>query len=154
MAKCAEFDVTPCIVKEQHRPNFLPKHVKAMEFIKFENLVYDFAQGASEDYKGAYWEFVELPIVVMGSKLFFMYPRTSKPEKVFNCQCAENYYDGKMSDLAFGAACTLYALNTLAWAWNGKNNEHSQYYSNQFHALKCWALDHIPDGIEVHRILD
>lgn len=154
MTKCAELDITPYLVKESQRPNFLPKHVKAMEFIRFETLVYDFAQNASEDYNGGYWDFVELPEVVNGQNLFFMFPKTSNPKKEFNCSHAENYYEGKMSDLAFGVACTLFALNTLAWAWAGKNNEHSRYYADQFHALKYWALDHIPDGIEVHRILD
>lgn len=153
--QATKFDIEPFIIKsEAARMEFLPRHVKGGGYIAFETAVYDFAQKSTADYKGGFWQFVELPYVVQGTKLFFMFPCSSNPQKVFHCTNPDNYYDGEMSDLAFGAACTLAVLNALAWAWNGKNREYSLFYSEHFHALKNWVLDNIPDGIEVHKILD
>ena len=136
--------LTPSIVPVKERFTFLPSITK--HFLSFESVLFSFAERFSEDYQGAYWQFVSLS---NGGK--FMYPEIEPSVRAIN---SFNYTDVTLSSEAYGICITLMALghfNALAHErGDEQENErlHALYHQLRDHALEHKESDYILEFID------
>lgn len=103
-----------------------------------QNMTFQVASANSTDYHGGSWAFVSNDDDSVG----FWYP-TDQPNYPVAC---ENYYsDEAMPAKAFGAACTLVALNQFLWHMHSAGHN-ADALSDQFHALRNWVFDLADEG--------
>lgn len=104
--------------------------------IALQSSIFYVAADTCADYNGGSWAFAANDEGTLG----FWYPLDQEFYAV-NC---ENYYaNPAMPATAFGAACTLLALNHLVWQFHsqGANPQTVRQLSDQFHALRNWVFD-------------
>lgn len=108
-------------------------HVFGLLATRTEGYVFHTASKNSDEYRGGTWAFVT------DGALGFWYPLGQDTYPV----ACENYYDNLAMDAkSFGAACTLIAINRVAWALH-ESGEHigAAKASNLYHALRNWIFD-------------
>jgi hypothetical protein len=89
----------------------------------------------SDEYRGGSWAFVTNDDGTLG----FWHPLDQASYPV----ACENYYDNlEMDAKSFGAACTLIAINRIAWAMHERGEPAlSRTASDLYHALRNWIFD-------------
>lgn len=104
--------------------------------VALQPAVFSVAADACADYSGGSWGFATNDEGTLG----FWYPLDNEHYAV---ACGNYYEDPAMPAKAFGAACTLVALNHLVWQSHGQGSDPQVVHrlSNQFHALRTWVFD-------------
>lgn len=97
-------------------------------FLEFESLVYQNMDAISKDYKGGYWEYIEL-----SNGGFYMSLRCTSQ---FHVQVSSNGFVGDLSADAASIIVNLYVLCRLA------NSYELDYLSEMFYALREFACEH------------
>ncbi|KII34889.1 hypothetical protein NL64_06425 [Pseudomonas fluorescens] len=103
--------------------------------IAAEGYVFHTAGKNSDEYRGGSWAFTTNDNDTLG----FWYPLDQATYPV----ACENYYENLAMDAkSFGAACTLIAINRLAWKFHEAGQPAlSKEASNLYHALRNWIFD-------------
>jgi hypothetical protein len=128
-------DLAPIIatlVPDEHRLDFLPRHLGTPLCIKVEGLIFWTLDKASPDYAGGFWEFYDLT-----NGGFYIAPQT---KNWFRMRWDDNGFEGNMSAPAAGIAVTLMALGTMSFAESSQH--HVQRLSRKFHLLRDFAMEH------------
>lgn len=115
-------------VEDSQRINSLPRHF-GNRLLTFEGAVYDFMRRFSPDYRGGFWEFIEL-----SNGGFYMAPQQ---EGTFRFSVDTNGYDGEMSPDAAGITVCLFACSHLSFRYCD-----DQVFADHFHRLREFAMDH------------
>jgi hypothetical protein len=102
--------------------------------VRFERLVYLFADQLCSEYTGGFWEFY-----LLSNGAFYMTPPDDMEVS------AANGFTGRMSADAVGIVVSLYAASALA--------EQSDRGIDAFHRLREFALDH-PESSAIFRAID
>lgn len=112
----------------------LPRYFGHRLMIVVESTIYSWAERLSPDQYSAYWNYYSL-----SNGGFFMAPRdTGKKVQVV---CSGNYYEGEMSEEAFGIVACLYAYNAIA-ARDGITEEEQEQLVDHYYALRNFAAEH------------
>ncbi|GLR76795.1 hypothetical protein GCM10007855_36700 [Aliivibrio sifiae] len=125
--------LTTSIVPVKERFAFLPSITK--DFLSFEATLFSFAEMFSENYQGAYWQFISLS---NGGK--FLYPELEGSVRAINTY---SHADVTFSSEAYGLCLTLMALsqrNAIAHR-NGDEEENERLYT-LYHQVRDYALEH------------
>ncbi|ALM83112.1 antirestriction protein [Bordetella sp. N] len=117
---------------------FLPTYFGPRDFLKGELLVYRWIELLSDDYRGGYWHFYEIP----GG--FYLAPAGYTELRI---RWPLNHCDCTMSADAAGIVATLYALSELCEAVRGDG------LVDRYHALKAFALEH-PEVAAIYAAID
>lgn len=125
-----------------HTPDNSPAMANAINrvFTPFDQLgleaaVFSVASENCSTYDGGVWHFAE-----GDNGLGFWYP-ADQGNYAVACQ---NYYENPaMQDMAFGAACTLVAFNTLIWHLHERkvSEDILDAANDLYHALRNWVFD-------------
>lgn len=133
-----------CKIVAEHQRAALVERIFGVHFpVSIEPAIYRIAAGLSDDYKGGFWDFWQLP-----NQGFYMAPRMEAGGQ-FRVQC-ENGYCGKLSADAFGIICCLYGFSNLSFS---KDAALVNACTEQFHTLREFALDHAEAGA-IFRAID
>ena len=125
--------LTHSIIPVKHRLAFLPSITK--NFLNFESELFSFAETYSEDYQGAYWQFVSLS---NGGK--FMYPDIGESVRAIN---TDNNMDVTLSSEAYGICITLMVLSQFhAFAHEYDDEKENERLYTLYHQLRDYALGH------------
>lgn len=117
------------IVPEDDRLDFLPeKFQNQLVLLNFDNHVFKFANKLCPNYKGGYWEFVELP-----NGAFFAYPDF---DGFKDCSCAENYAEGSLNGRLLGIICTMFTLNHITWNTYQTNEAAAEVANSLYYKLR------------------
>ena len=108
-------------------------------FLEFESLVYQYMDAISEDYKGGYWEYIEL-----SNTGFYM---SLKDASQFHVQVSSNGFVGDLSADAASIIVNLSVLCRLA------NTHELDYLSEMFYSLRDYACEH-PESSAILRAID
>jgi len=127
-------EITATVVKEEARTPFTFDHF-GPAFMFVENGVYTTLDKICPDYKGGYWQFVEL-----SNGGGYMRLDTDQPTLHLAC---ENYYEGDLSPDAASIVACLYAINKAVWARPDDENLENHYY---------WLRDYAAQHVEVDAI--
>lgn len=130
--------ITARLIPLSERERFLPKHAGG-NFIRYEMLTYALMDNACERYSGGLWNFYEL-----SNGGFFMAPDI---EETLDLVWPDNFFEGSMSAQAAGIGISLMAQSQMAFIAN------SQRFSDSFHKLRDYALDHTEAGV-IFRFID
>jgi len=136
--------ITAKAVPTAARMATLPKHFPSA-FMHFENACYAFAAHLSEDYSGAYWQFVEL-----SNGGFFMYPEQP------TVNASANYTEGELTGEGFGIAVCLMVYSNLSFQLQGAARETmaNNYYLLREYLYDAWGLEHREDSALITRLID
>jgi Antirestriction protein len=115
-------------VEDSRRINTLPRHF-GNRLLTFEGAVYDLMRRFSADYRGGFWDFVEL-----SNGGFYMMPQH---EGTFRFCIDTNGYEGEMSPDAAGITVCLFAYSHLSFRYT-----EDQVFVDHFHQLREFAMDH------------
>ena len=115
-------------VDDAQRIHTLPRHF-GNRLLTFEGAVYDFMRRFSLDYRGGFWDFIEL-----SNGGFYMAPQH---EGTFRFSVDTNGYEGEMSPDAAGIAVCLFAYSHLSFRYS-----EDQIFADHFHQLREFAMDH------------
>jgi hypothetical protein len=121
--------ITSTIVEETDRNMFMVTHFPTA-YMKVENGVYTTMDGICKDYRGGYWQFVELS---NGGGYMMLDTELKTPMKV---SCS-NYYTGILSQDAASIVANLYAINKAVW-----DDPDNEALVNQYYFLRDFALEH------------
>ena len=102
--------------------------------MQLEPYIFSVASELSPDYRGGYWEFVEL-----GNGGFYMAPHGDDPFAV----CCPNGYEGELSADAFGITVCLYAYSRLSFVAESRIAE---VYARHYHLLREFMMAHAEVG--------
>ncbi|RIJ31047.1 antirestriction protein [Henriciella algicola] len=130
--------ITARLIPLSEREGFLPKHAGGT-FIRYEMLTYALMDNACESYGGGLWRFYEL-----SNGGFFMAPDI---EETLDLVWPDNFFEGSMSAEAAGIGISLMAQSQMAFIAD------SQRFSESFHKLRDYALDHTEAGV-IFRFID
>lgn len=120
------------LVQPNHRLDFLPKHCEQYH-MSFELGVYRVMDLACPDYSGGFWHFYE----VSNGGFFIALDRDSPVHLIWQ----DNYFNSEMSAQAAGIAVSLMILSDLAFSCDAER------FSDKFHLLREFALDHTEAGL-------
>lgn len=121
--------LTCSLVPEDRRLDFLPaQYGQAMLVV--EHSIYSAAGHVIPDYRGGMWDFFEI-----SNGGGFMAPQRSAAVRM---EVPGNGYSGEMSAQAAGIVVTLTALSHLSMRYP----QWAQEFSDRFHQLREFALDH------------
>ena len=115
-------------VEDSERLMTLPRHF-GDRLLAFEGAVYDLMRRFSPDYRGGFWEFIEL-----SNGGFYMSPQH---EGSFRFSVDTNGYEGEMSPDAAGITVCLFAYSHLSFRYP----DHI-VFADRFHRLREFALEH------------
>ena len=115
-------------VEESQRLMTLPRHF-GNRLLTFEGAVYDFMRRFSPDYRGGFWDFIEL-----SNNGFYMSP---EHEGTFRFSVDTNGYEGEMSPDAAGITVCLFAYSHLSFRYC-----EDEVFADHFHRLREFAMDH------------
>ena len=102
--------------------------------MQLEPYIFSVASELSPDYRGGYWEFVEL-----GNSGFYMAPHGDEP---FAVSCP-NGYEGELSADAFGITVCLYAYSRLSFFAESRI---ADVYARHYHLLREFMMAHAEVG--------
>lgn len=120
--------LSPRLIPDHERLEFLPKHFGLRLTPRGESLVYRWLERLSASYHGGYWHFYEI------RNGFYMVPAGYDQLRII---WPMNDCDLMMSADAAGIMATLYALCELCYQPQGS------HLVEQYHALREFALDHV-----------
>ena len=115
-------------VEDSQRLTSLPRHF-GDRLLAFEGAVYDFMRRFSPDYRGGFWDFIEL-----SNGGFYMSP---EHEGTFRFSVDTNGYQGQMSPDAAGITVCLFAYSHLSFRYSGDG-----VFAEHFHQLRDFAIGH------------
>jgi len=114
------------LVREADRLAMLPRHFGGYA-TRLEDRVYDFMGEFAREYRGGYWEFVEL-----SNGGCYLRP----PAATYAIRIDCNGFEGSLSADAAGITVCLFALSHLSF-------EHPEgAFARHFYALRAFALEH------------
>lgn len=119
------------VVSASRRLAFLPKHFAKLH-PAVEAGIYDVARTVDPEYRGGYWEFVEL-----SNGGGYLQLATERPIRVV---VNTNGYAGTMSADAASIVVNLLALSELSFIWQGHRD--SDRVIDTFYALREYASCH------------
>ena len=119
--------ITEQLVPLHERAGFLPKY-GGKHFLHYEMLTYSLMERACESYAGGHWAFYTL-----SNGGFYMALDHDEP---LTLTWPDNYFEGQMSAKAAGIAISLMVQSNLAF------EAHGQRFTESFHKLRDYALDH------------
>ncbi|CAD5366675.1 Antirestriction protein KlcA [Rubrivivax sp. A210] len=122
------------IVPDDQRMDFLPRVFGARHMLAGEAAVFNWMAQLCPEYKGGFWDFVDL-----SNGGFYL---RLKSDKHFTLRVDGNGFTGTLSADAASIVATLFAINGLLF--KGAHHLHDAFY-----ALKDFAVSH-PEG---HSIL-
>jgi Antirestriction protein len=120
--------ITARPVPDSERLMALPRHF-SHRLIIFEDGVYAFMRRFARDYRGGFWQFLEL-----SNGGFYMSPSW---EGTFRISVDSNGYDGEMSADAAGITVCLFTYSSLSFEYFG-----DEVFADHFHRLRDFALEH------------
>lgn len=120
------------LIPLSERIGFLPQYAGG-NFIRYEMLTYALMENACKSYSGGLWNFYEL-----SNGGFFMAPDMEGPLDIV---WPDNFFEGSMSAEAAGIGISLMAQSQMAFTAD------SQRFSESFHKLRDYALDHKEAGV-------
>lgn len=126
-------------VEDSDRIHTLPRHF-GNRLLTFESAVYDFMRRFSPDYRGGFWDFVEL-----SNGGFYMAPQH---EGTFRFSVDTNGYEGEMSPEAAGITVCLFAYSHLSFRYCD-----DQVFAEHFHRLREFATGHT-EASEIFAAID
>ena len=115
-------------VEDPQRLMTLPRHF-GNRLLTFEAAVYDFMHRFAPDYRGGFWDFIEL-----SNGGFYMSPRH---EGTFRFSVDTNGYEGEMSPDAAGITVCLFAYSHLSFRY-----PNDDLFGDYFHSLREFAIQH------------
>jgi hypothetical protein len=121
--------ITSTIVEETDRNMFMVTHFPTA-YMKVENGIYNTMDKFCKDYRGGYWDFVEL-----SNGGGYMSLETEAPDGM-QVSC-DNYYRGVMTLDAASITANLYAINKAVW-----DDPDNEALVNQYYFLRDFALEH------------
>lgn len=116
------------VVEDAQRLMTLPHHF-GNRLLAFEAAVYDFMRRFSPDYRGGFWNFIEL-----SNNGFYMSP---EHEGTFRFSVDTNGYAGEMSPDAAGITVCLFAYSHLSFRYSDND-----VFAEHFHRLRDFAIGH------------
>lgn len=141
------------LVPDSARLSFLPRHFGPRRYLKGENAVYNWMGALCPDYRGGYWEFLEL-----SNGSFYMRPvdcppracppgttSASLPHRML-VRVESNSFEGDVSADAAGIIATLFALNHLVCGG-------AEELTDKYYALREFALRH-PENTSILGAID
>jgi len=137
--------ITSSLVDECGRLFFLPKYFGNL-FLVGENMVYQFADKLSVDYKNglcALWNFYEL-----SNGGFYMAPAY---DGAMNIAVDSNYFEGEVSSDAAGIVITLFAVNTIVNSLHEKHDVDDLI--DRYYFLRDYACEH-PESSLILQAID
>jgi len=134
-----EEEITRTLVDDDHRMDFLPKHLGIRNLFRGQDLYMDYLARLSDDYKGGYWEFYDL-----SNGGWYAAPRTGKR---YRMHWEGNGYTGEMSADAAGITASLFAINQLA------NSTREDKLIAAYHLLREYAVQHA-EWEEIYQAID
>ncbi|WP_427183796.1 antirestriction protein [Bordetella bronchialis] len=130
MTQAQAISTTVRLVPDNERMNFLPKHFGQRLMLAGELAVYGWLDRLSEDYRGGYWHYYEIP----GS--FYMAPTSHDTLRIV---WPLNWCDRTMSADAAGIVATLYALSELCQRPQGADLVDKYYALREFASVHAEA---------------
>lgn len=126
------------VVDDKKRLEVLPAHFGKFGS-QFEQAIYNIAHHLSPDYKGGFWDYID-----MGENGFFMlYSDDSKPLSVTN---QGNYTEKLVDNVLFSLVVNSYVFSHLSCYYYEENNKAlSAKHSDCFHALRNWFFQTIDE---------
>lgn len=119
-------------VPESQRLEFLPRHF-GKRMLQVENYIYRRFSTLCKDYRGGYWEFVNLS----NGGCYFV-----PSGQQFHIEQTNNCFDGTVSGDAAGIIVTLYAMSELAFQY-----EDEEIFATRFHQLRDFAGTHAESAL-------
>lgn len=126
--------IVATVVPGHLRAATLPKKFPGI-FLVFESLVYRYLEVFSDDYKGGYWEFVDL-----SNSGFYM---SLNSNARFYLSIASNGFEGEMTADAASLVVNMFAIGQLA------NQHKTDHLIELYHLLREFVGEHP----EANRIL-
>lgn len=127
------------VVEDAQRLMTLPHHF-GNRLLAFEGAVYDFMRRFSPDYRGGFWNFIEL-----SNNGFYMSP---EHEGTFRFSVDTNGYAGEMSPDAAGITVCLFAYSHLSFRYSDND-----VFAEHFHRLRDFAIGHA-EASEIFAAID
>ncbi|MCW5631939.1 MAG: antirestriction protein [Rubrivivax sp.] len=145
------------LVPDSARLGFLPKHFGSRRYLRGEIAVYNWMGALCPDYRGGYWEFLEL-----SNGSFYMRPAdcppraappgcptgasaAARPHRML-VRVESNGFEGDVSADAAGIIATLFALNYLVCGG-------AEELTDKYYALREFALRH-PESASILGAID
>ncbi|MBL8345294.1 MAG: antirestriction protein [Rubrivivax sp.] len=141
------------LVADSARLGFLPKHFGSRRYLKGENAVYNWMGALCPEYRGGYWEFLDL-----SNGSFYMRPTDCPPRACppgatsatlphrMLVRVEGNGFEGDVSADAAGIIATLFALNYLVCGG-------AEELTDKYYALREFALRH-PESASILGAID
>lgn len=126
-------------VEDSQRLMTLPR-LFGNRLLAFEGAVYDFMGRFSPDYRGGFWDFMEL-----SNNGFYMSP---EHEGTFRFAVDTNGYQGEMSPDAAGITVCLFAYSHLSFRYS-----EDDVFTQHFHRLRDFAISHA-EASEIFAAID
>ena len=137
-AAVSQSKIVATVVPGHLRAATLPKRFPGM-FLVFESLVYRYLEVFSEDYKGGYWEFVDL-----SNGGFYM---SLKSNNRYYLSIASNGFEGEMTADAASLVVNMFAIGQLA------NQHRTDYLIELYHLLRTFVSEH-PEASQILSAID
>ncbi len=118
-------------VPDAERLDFLPRHF-GRQMLLVERTVYAHLENLSPDYRGGYWDYLDL-----SNGGCFMAPAEPRGYRI---EVEGNGFRGKLDAECAGIVATLFALSHLSMKY-----VHIERLAERFHQLRDFACEH-PDG--------
>jgi hypothetical protein len=125
-----ETTVTRVLVPEDRRLAMTAELFGVWFPTRIEPVVFSFAERASKDYKGGYWDFFSL-----SNNGFYMAPAGDLPLHVL----CENQFEGDLSAEAFGITACLYAYSNLSFSGPVAFTD---ICSDHYYLLRDFVMEH------------
>ncbi|MFC0510560.1 antirestriction protein [Asaia spathodeae] len=119
-------------VSEENRMRFTPMLFGPRLYLQGEATVFGMASRFCDEYKGGFWEFIELP-----DGGGFMYPEMGE-ETVSISILSNGFRSSAVSPVAVGIICTLFTLSHLSMA----SPYSTELLSDRYHQLRAFADTH------------
>jgi hypothetical protein len=126
-------------VPDAERINFLPRHF-GRQMLIVERAVFAHLENLCADYRGGYWNFLEL-----SNGGCYLAPSEARGYRIL---VEGNGFSGNLDADCAGIVATLFALSHLSMRF--PNNER---FAERFHQLRDFACEH-PDGNLIMAAID
>lgn len=131
--------VTARRVEDSERLMTLPRHF-GKRLLVLEGTVYDFMRRFAPDYRGGFWDFIEL-----SNGGFYI---ALEHEGTFRFSVDTNGYDGELSADAAGITVCLFAYSHLSFRYPDDD-----LFGDYFHRLREFAIQHA-EASEIFAAID
>ena len=110
--------------------------------------IFLYADNICRDYSGGRWKFRA------NGEVGYLYPDS---KKTFHCVNPAAHYECETTGEVLGLAACCFFLNHSAWKAAEKgDDENGRWFSQQFYALRNWAMDNLPEeqAAQLYWLLD